>query len=77
MRREDNNDGTYTHYREPGVGYAALNTTDAPGWDPRECDFCGLLGFAGKDVEQCDGGHLICDDCGATGDCPLCDGGKA
>lgn len=41
-----------------------------PGWDADICASCGAAVFVGKDLEECDEGHLICDTC--LGDeCPL------
>jgi hypothetical protein len=60
--------------RTPGAGYVGLDTTDAPGWDAGECGECRVGGYIGKDLEECDGGHLTCDDCvGRFDGCPSCD----
>lgn len=61
--------------RTKGSGYVGLDTADAPGWDGDECEECGLPGYVEKDLETCDEGHLICDDCiGRFDGCPSCDG---
>lgn len=54
-----------------GVGYPE-SWNGLPGWDADECAKCHASGFVGKDLEQCDDGHLICDDC-VGDDCPLCE----